>query len=72
MIEGAGAGVRALKEKGKRIVYSTNNAFRPEDSYMKLFKEAEIDATFVSYLPFSFYIYILGCNLGSTQSMECE
>lgn len=57
MIEGAGAGVKALQDKGKRIVYATNNAVRPESEYMMQFEKSEINATFVSYLQFFSSLY---------------
>lgn len=48
VIEGAGAGVKALQDKGKQFVYSSNNAVRTEEKYVAKFAESEIKATFVS------------------------
>lgn len=50
LIEGAGAGAGALKDKGKSIVYITNNATRTEEEYMTKFEKSEINATFVSII----------------------
>lgn len=60
MIEGAGAGIKALQDKGKRFVYSSNNAARTEDKYVAKFAESEIKATFVSSIKFCISLYRLG------------
>lgn len=65
VIEGAGAGVRALQDIGKRVIYITNNAMRPEDKYMARFKESEINASFVSVIYNFFDIMYLSRYLNS-------
>lgn len=47
-IEGAEAGVDALRRHGKRIVYLSNNAARDAARYEQKFRESRIEATFVS------------------------
>lgn len=46
--EGVDRAIAELKEKGKRIVFVSNNATRTEESYDINFKSYKFDATFVS------------------------
>lgn len=47
-MEGASDGVAMLQALGKRVVFLTNNAIRPDDQYMIRFKDSGIKTTLVS------------------------
>lgn len=48
LFKGASDGINALLQKGKKIVYVTNNAMRTNDQYMQQFKKLQINAKIVS------------------------